>query len=150
MPTKHDAAKQLVRTQVWDALDAAGAGYDETAHGRIPNFKGSDPAAARLAELDARKKSRVIKAVPDKAQLPVRARALADGVYMAVPKLATLKPFYLLDPAALDVPALEAAASRVAATVAPTVEVDALRPVDVVCTPSWAVRRSGSAIRMRT
>lgn len=131
---------------------SAGAGYDETAHGRIPNFKGSDPAAARLAELDARKKSRVVKAVPDKAQLPVRTRALEDGklVYMAVPKLATLKPFYLLDPAALDVPALEAAASRVAATVAPTVEVDALRPVDVVCTPSWAVRRSGSAIRMRT
>ncbi|PTH90515.1 5-formyltetrahydrofolate cyclo-ligase [Streptomyces sp. A244] len=148
MPTKHDAAKQLVRTQVWDALDAAGAVHDDTAHGRIPNFKGSELAAARLADLDAWKKSRVIKAVPDKAQLPVRARALEDGklVYMAVPKLATLKPFYLLDPAALDVPPLEAAASRVAATVAPTVEVDALRPVDVVVLGSVAVNRDGARI----
>jgi 5-formyltetrahydrofolate cyclo-ligase len=143
-----DDAKQLVRTQVWNALDAAGAVYDDTAHGRIPNFRGSEEAAARLAELERWKDAVVVKAVPDKAQLPVRARALEEGklVYMAVPKLASAKPFYLLDPAALDVPAIEAATSKVAATIAPTVEVDALRPVDVVVLGSVAVNRDGARI----
>jgi 5-formyltetrahydrofolate cyclo-ligase len=131
-----DDAKQLVRTQVWNALDAAGAVYDDTAHGRIPNFRGSEEAAARLAELERWKDAVVVKAVPDKAQLPVRARALEEGklVYMAVPKLASAKPFYLLDPAALDVPAIEAATSKVAATIAPTVEVDAGADTLVVTT----------------
>ncbi|GAP51424.1 5-formyltetrahydrofolate cyclo-ligase [Streptomyces azureus] len=87
-------------------------------------------------------------AVPDKAQLPVWARALEDCelVYMAVPKLATLTPFHLLDPGALDISPLEAAASRVVATVAPTVEIDALRPVDVVVLGSAAVNRDGARI----
>lgn len=148
MPATHDDAKRLVRTQVWKALDAADAVHDDTAHGRIPNFRGSEEAAARLAELAGWKKARVVKAVPDKAQLPVRARALDEGkiVYMAVPKLATLKPFYLLDPATLDVPPSEAATSRVAATIAPTVEVEALRPVDVVVLGSVAVNRDGARI----
>jgi hypothetical protein len=35
VPAMQDDAKQLVRTQVWNALDAAGAVYDDTAHGRI-------------------------------------------------------------------------------------------------------------------
>ncbi|WP_405557106.1 5-formyltetrahydrofolate cyclo-ligase [Streptomyces canus] len=148
MSATHDDAKKLVRTQVWDALDAAGAVHDDTAHGRIPNFKGSEEAAARLAGLEAWKNATVIKAVPDKAQLPVRARALEDGklLYMAVPKLATPKPFYLLDPDVLEVPPHEAASSRVAATIAPTVEVDALRPVSVVVLGSVAVNRSGVRI----
>ncbi|MEU6904401.1 5-formyltetrahydrofolate cyclo-ligase [Streptomyces coeruleorubidus] len=143
-----DDAKQLVRTQVWNALDAAGAVYDDTAHGRIPNFRGSEEAAARLAELERWKRAGVVKAVPDKAQLPVRARALEEGklVYMAVPKLASAKPFYLLDPAALDVPAIEAATSKVAARIAPTVEVGGLRPVDVVVLGSVAVNRDGARI----
>lgn len=86
--------------------------------------------------------------MPDKAQLPVRARALEEGktVYMAVPKLATLKPFYLLDPAALTVPPTEAAVSRNAATFAPTVEVDALRPLDLIILGSVAVNRDGARI----
>jgi 5-formyltetrahydrofolate cyclo-ligase len=44
--------------------------------------------------------ARTVKAVPDKAQLPVRARALTEGklVYMAVPRLADALPFFLLDP----------------------------------------------------
>ncbi|WP_328869647.1 5-formyltetrahydrofolate cyclo-ligase [Streptomyces sp. NBC_00287] len=148
MAATHDKAKQRVRTEVWDALDAAGAVHNDTAHGRIPHFKGAEEAADRLAELDAWKSARVIKAVPDKAQLPVRARALADGkvLYMAVPKLATAKPFYVLDPTALDVPPYEAATSRVASTVAPTADVDALRPIDVVVLGSVAVNRSGARI----
>ncbi|WP_328581746.1 5-formyltetrahydrofolate cyclo-ligase [Streptomyces sp. NBC_00370] len=143
-----DQAKQAVRTQVWDALTAADAVHDASVHGRIPNFKGAEEAAGRLSKLPAWQRAGVVKAVPDKAQLPVRARALEEGkiVYMAVPKLATLKPFYLLDPAALTVPPAEAAASRIAATIAPTVDVDALRPLDLIVLGSVAVNRDGARI----
>ncbi|MFB6551278.1 MULTISPECIES: 5-formyltetrahydrofolate cyclo-ligase [unclassified Streptomyces] len=143
-----DRAKQAVRLQVWDTLTAADAVHDPSVHGRIPNFKGAGEAADRLAEHPAWHRADVVKAVPDKAQLPVRVRALEDGktVYMAVPKLATLKPFYLLDPATLTVPPAEAAASRTAAKIAPTVEVDALRPLDLIILGSVAVNRDGARI----
>ncbi|MFD7700332.1 5-formyltetrahydrofolate cyclo-ligase [Streptomyces caelestis] len=143
-----DRAKQAVRTQVWDALTAADAVHDLSVHGRIPHFKGAEQAADRLAALPVWQRASVVKAVPDKAQLPVGARALEEGktVYMAVPKLVSLKPFYLLGPAALTVPPAEAAASRTAAAIAPTVEVDALRPLDLIVLGSVAVNRDDARI----
>lgn len=143
-----DQVKQAVRTQIWDALTAANAVHDASVHGRIPNFKGTGDAAARLAKLPAWRSATVVKAVPDKAQLPVRARALEEGktVYMAVPKLATLRPFYVLDPATLPLPPAEAAASHTAATIAPTVDVDALRPLDLIILGSVAVNRDGARL----
>jgi 5-formyltetrahydrofolate cyclo-ligase len=143
-----DRAKQAVRTHVWDALTTAEAVYDTFVHGRIPHFKGAEQAAARLAALPVWQRASVVKAVPDKAQLPVRARALEEGktVYMAVPKLATPKPFYLLDPATLTAAPVEAATSRTAAAIAPTVEVDALRPLDLIVLGSVAVNRDGARI----
>ncbi|MEV0849786.1 5-formyltetrahydrofolate cyclo-ligase [Streptomyces sp. NPDC049954] len=143
-----DRAKQAVRTQVWDALTAAHAVHDASVHGRIPHFKGAEEAATRLAALPAWRRASFVKAVPDKAQLPVRVRALEEGktVYMAVPKLAAQKPFYLLDPAALTVPPAEAAVGRTAAAIAPTVEVDALRPLDLIVLGSVAVNRDGARV----
>ncbi|MEU0760390.1 5-formyltetrahydrofolate cyclo-ligase [Streptomyces microflavus] len=143
-----DEAKQAVRTRIWSTLTTADAVHDASVHGRIPNFKGSGEAAARLARLPAWQGASVVKAVPDKAQLPVRVRALEEGktVYMAVPKLATPKPFYLLDPTTLTAPPIEAAHSRVAATTAPTVEVDALRRLDLIILGSVAVNRDGARI----
>ncbi|MGW3200668.1 5-formyltetrahydrofolate cyclo-ligase [Streptomyces sp. NPDC001118] len=148
MRAQVDQEKQQVREKVWSLLDASSAVLDATAHGRIPNFKGSETAADRLAELEPWHNPRVIKAVPDKAQLPVRARALAEGktVFMAVPKLADPRPFYLLDPAALSVAPQEAASSKIAATVAPRVEVADLQPVDMVVVGSVAVNRAGARI----
>ncbi|MGC9541853.1 5-formyltetrahydrofolate cyclo-ligase [Streptomyces sp. UG1] len=148
MRTRMDQEKQQVREKVWDLLDASSAVLDTTAHGRIPNFKGSETAAERLAELKPWHDARVIKAVPDKAQLPVRARALAEGkiVFMAVPKLADPRPFYFLDPAVLPVPPQEAASSRTSAAVAPRVDVADLRPVDLVVVGSVAVNRAGVRI----
>jgi hypothetical protein len=62
-------------------------------HGHIPDFAGKEDAAARLAYLEIWKQARVIKCNPDRAQLPVRVRALQEGklLYMAVPRLATPK-----------------------------------------------------------
>ncbi|WP_328388096.1 5-formyltetrahydrofolate cyclo-ligase [Streptomyces sp. NBC_00400] len=146
--TDVDREKQQVRERVWDILDANGASHDATTHGRIPNFVGSQEAAARLGELPAWKHARVVKSVPDKAQLPVRALALSEGktVFMAVPKLADPRPFYLLDPAALTIPPTEAASSRIAADIAPKVGVEALQPVDMVVLGSVAVNRAGVRI----
>ncbi|MGH3310111.1 MAG: 5-formyltetrahydrofolate cyclo-ligase, partial [Streptomyces sp.] len=81
--------------RVWSLLDARDAVHDASAHGRIPNFKGSEDAAARLAELPGWQSARTVKAVPDKAQLPARVRALVESktVFMAVPKLAEPRPF---------------------------------------------------------
>ncbi|NUR01826.1 MAG: 5-formyltetrahydrofolate cyclo-ligase [Streptomyces sp.] len=146
--THVDEVKERVRERVWDLLDAERAVLNETAHGRIPNFTGSDAAADRLADLKFWRDARVIKAVPDKAQLPVRARALAEGktVFMAVPKLADPRPFYLLDPAVLPVSPQEAASSKIAAAVAPRVDVADLWPVDMVVVGSVAVNRAGVRI----
>ncbi|WP_328631369.1 hypothetical protein [Streptomyces sp. NBC_00356] len=79
MRTEVDDAKQQVRERIWDVLDAAGAALDQTTHGRIPNFKGSRAAADRLGTLTSWHTARTIKAVPDKAQLAVRAKALDEA-----------------------------------------------------------------------
>jgi 5-formyltetrahydrofolate cyclo-ligase len=62
---------------------------------------------------------------------------------MAVPRLATPKPFYLLDPAALTVAFDIAATSGGAAKAAPKVGVDEMHPVDLVVCGSVAVNRQG-------
>jgi 5-formyltetrahydrofolate cyclo-ligase len=67
-----DRAKQVVRMQVWNALASADAAHDASVHGRIPNFRGTEQAADRLATLPAWQRASVVKSVPDKAQLPVR------------------------------------------------------------------------------
>ncbi|AUS80823.1 5-formyltetrahydrofolate cyclo-ligase [Actinoalloteichus sp. AHMU CJ021] len=137
--------KDKARAHVWDRLAAAAAVHDPDVHGRIPNFISAGAAADRLAELPVWKSAHVIKTVPDKAQRAVRARALRDGklVYMAVPKLARERPFCLLDPAQLEVPPEQAADSHRAIALAPTVDVDEVRPVDLVVCGSVAVNRRG-------
>ncbi|GAA1253212.1 5-formyltetrahydrofolate cyclo-ligase [Prauserella halophila] len=142
-----DRAKQAARESVWQLLEerqAAPAGV----RGRIPAFFGADDAADRLAALPEWTGARVVKAVPDRPQLPVRARALEQGklVYMAVPKLAEPKPFYTLDPAVLTVSPLEAADKGGAAKAGTLVEVDAMRPVDLVVCGSVAVDVHGGRL----
>ncbi|WP_217998125.1 5-formyltetrahydrofolate cyclo-ligase [Nocardia paucivorans] len=137
-------AKHAIRECVWTLLEQQRA-VPQGTHGRIPAFYGAEVAADRLAQLPVWKNARIVKTVPDKAQLPVRARALEEGklVYMAVPELAEEKPFYLLDPAELTVPASEAASSEVAAAVAQRIGLEKMRPVDLVVCGSVAVNRHG-------
>jgi 5-formyltetrahydrofolate cyclo-ligase len=139
-----DQTKQEARERVWSLLEREGAAPPGVA-GHIPNFVGAELAAQRLAELEVWRTARVIKTNPDKAQLPVRARVLHEGklLYMAVPRLATPKPFYLLDPAVLTTPFATAASSAAAANAAPTIAVDEMRPVDLVVCGSVAVNRQG-------
>ncbi|MEU8007598.1 5-formyltetrahydrofolate cyclo-ligase [Catellatospora sp. NPDC049111] len=139
-----DQAKQAAREKVWALLHDVGAALPPGAHGRIPNFVGADLAADRLASLNAWKNARVVKANPDPAQHPVRIQALQEGklLYMAVPRLATPEPFYLLDPAAtteIKTVTTGDGASRHA----PRVNLDQMRQVDLIVMGSVAVNRRG-------
>jgi 5-formyltetrahydrofolate cyclo-ligase len=139
-----DQAKQAIRERVWTLLES-GRAAPAGVHRRIPAFFGAEEAANRLAELPEWQAAKVVKAVPDTAQQPVRARALREGklVYMAVPKLAELKPFSLLDPVALTVSPDEAASKNVAAKIGRKVDVDEMKPVDLIVCGSVAVNRRG-------
>jgi 5-formyltetrahydrofolate cyclo-ligase len=142
-----DEAKAALRDRVWRMLEAHGA-VPEGSYGTIPRFYGDEATAERLAGLDVWRQARTIKANPDWAQLPIRVRALQDGklVYMAVPRMASLQPFYVLDPHTLDVPPEQTAEPATAARVAPCVGVEEMRSVDVVLCGSVAVNRSGARI----
>jgi 5-formyltetrahydrofolate cyclo-ligase len=139
-----DASKHQIRQRMWDLLERERA-VEPGVHGYIPAFEGAEAAADRLASLPVWQAARVVKSVPDRAQQPVRERALLDGklLYMAVPMLADERPFYLLDPRRIAVTAAEAASRTTAANVAPKVGVEEMQPVDVVVCGSVAVNRDG-------
>jgi 5-formyltetrahydrofolate cyclo-ligase len=143
---QHDA-KQDIRERVWDLLEAQRAAPPGV-HGTTPDFHGAGATAARLAEVPEWQQAKVIKANPDHAQLPVRVRALQDGklLYMAVPRMASQRPFYLLEPTHLpDAP--EVAASKAGAERnGHQVGVDEMQPIDLVICGSVAVNRSGVRI----
>ena len=143
--TNVDDQKTAIRGRIWDLLEQHNAVLDADVHGRIPNFVGAEAAADRLAGLPVWQSSHVVKAVPDKAQLAARIRALRENklVYMAVPRLAKQHPFYLLDPVTLTVPPEVAATGDGAAQVARNVGVDELQAIDLVICGSVAVNRDG-------
>jgi 5-formyltetrahydrofolate cyclo-ligase len=145
--TAIDQAKQAIRERVWADLETADV-VEPGVAGYIPDFSDSDLAAARLAVLPVWAKAQIVKAVPDRAQQPVRKRALDDGklVYMAAPRLATVKPFYVLDPRVLPVPPAEAADPAVAAQVAPAVDPNEMQHVDLVVVGSVAVNERGARL----
>jgi 5-formyltetrahydrofolate cyclo-ligase len=96
--TSSHTPKQEVRERIWALLEREGAARFPGTKGRIPNFRGAEQAAARLAELDPWRHAQTIKANPDAPQLPVRRQARRDRktLYMAVPRLTTDKPFVLV------------------------------------------------------
>jgi 5-formyltetrahydrofolate cyclo-ligase len=145
--TSIDQAKQAVRERIWALLERSGV-VEPGVSGYIPAFAGADAAADQLTTLPAWQHAQVIKAVPDRAQLPARARALVAGklVYMAVPKLADALPFYVLDPHNLPVPPEQAADREVAARIARKVGVAEMQPIDLVVTGSVAVNRRGARL----
>lgn len=139
-----DEAKNEVRHRVWDLLTEHRAAQLDV-HGSIPNFEGAELAAQRLAELPAWKQARVVKAVPDKPQAPVRVLGLRQGklLYVAVPKIAAAKPFYELDPSKLPVSPEEAAVPKKAALFARTVDTDEMPKIDLLVCGTVAVNRRG-------
>lgn len=140
--------KQRYRERVWALLERERMARFPGAPGRIPNFAGAKEAAERLAALPAWSKAKVLKANPDSPQLPVRARALADGklLYMAVPRLRERRPFLLLDPTRLGASPRAGASISGATRLGRPVPLSSMRPVDLVVCGSVAVNRRGARI----
>jgi 5-formyltetrahydrofolate cyclo-ligase len=139
------AAKAALRDEVWTRLETPGVRRFPGPRHRIPNFVGAEEAARRLADTDAWRTARTVKANPDSPQWPVRQRALEDGklLYMAVPRLAERDPFFVLDPDHLaDLPR-RASSIKGATASARTVPVSGMEPVDLVVTGCVAVGRDG-------
>lgn len=158
MSRRHDAdaggpeeileAKAALRERAWEALRDEGVDRFPGAEGRIPNFVGAEDAAGRLRGLDVWVDAATLKANPDSPQWPVRQRALEDGkkVYMAVPRLAEERPFFLLDPARIEQSPRKASSIKGASREAVTVEVEELEPVDLVVVGSVAVSEDGARL----
>lgn len=141
-------AKQGIRERIWRRLERAEVARFPGAMGRIPNFIGAEAAADRLAQLPEWRAAAVIKANPDAPQLPVRARALAEGkrVYMAVPRLRERRPFLLLDPNRLSVAPRRAASIVGAGEHGRAVSLPEMEAVDLIVCGSVAVNRRGVRI----
>jgi 5-formyltetrahydrofolate cyclo-ligase len=140
--------KQAVREHVWTLMDRERVARFPGTWGRIPNFEGAGEAADLLGGTAEWTECHVVKANPDAPQLPVRAKALAEGklLYMAVPRLRQRKPFLLLDPARSRVSPRKAASIRGATQVGRPVAISAMRPVDLVVCGSVAVNRRGARV----
>ena len=128
--------KQRVRERIWRRLEDEGVARFPGVRGRIPNFRGAEAAAARLAGQPEWRAARVVKSNPDAPQLPVRRRARHDGktLYMAVPRLADARPFVRVEG---DPTIKRALAEGVPATV------EELGHVDLVVCGTVAVNREG-------
>ncbi|MCU1487702.1 MAG: 5-formyltetrahydrofolate cyclo-ligase [Actinomycetia bacterium] len=142
------AAKADLRIEVWDALQAPGTWRFPGPDNRIPNFVGAERAAELLRGTDEWHAAQTLKANPDSPQLPVRQRALEDGkvVYMAVPRLAEEKPFFLLDPGRLTVKPRQAASINGATKHGRTIDVEDLEPVDMAVVGCVAVSSDGARL----
>ena len=142
------AAKAALRQEAWAAIQAVGAARFPGAEGRIPNFVGAETAAERLRGTPAWRAAVTVKANPDSPQLPVRQRALEDGktVFMAAPRLAQNEPFFVLDPATLDVTPRKAASIKGASGYGRPVDLDDLEPVDLVIAGCVAVASDGARL----
>lgn len=142
-----DQDKQQLREMVWHNLLAANV-VPSDSYGKIPSFVGAERGAELLRSLDVWKHAATVKANPDHAQLHSRAHALSDRklLYMAVPKMASLQPFFRLDPALLDVAAIEAATKGGARRTAQRVGVEDMRPIDLVICGSVAVNTTGARL----
>ncbi len=142
-----DEAKHVIRRRVWDLLVAERV-VERGVHGYVPAFAGAEAAADRLAGLPEWRAAQVVMAVPDRAQQPVRERALGDGklLYVAVPRLAAELPFFVLDPTTLNAAPAEAASKEHAALHARKVGVKDMRRVDLVVCGSVAVNRRGTRL----
>jgi 5-formyltetrahydrofolate cyclo-ligase len=140
-------AKQAIRLHVWDVLERSGV-TEPGVRNHIPAFSGAEITASTLAALPEWEAARVIKAVPDRAQHPIRERALRDGklLYMAVPRLAESPPFYELDLTATAAGAADLASPEGAARLARRVGPSQMRPVDMVVCGSVAVNRAGTRL----
>jgi 5-formyltetrahydrofolate cyclo-ligase len=140
--------KQKIREWIWKLLEQNKVSRFPGARGRIPNFVGSESCARFLNQLPEWQKAKVIKSNPDSPQRQIRYQALKAGkiVYMAVPRLASLKPFVELNPQKLKDHLYEASSIKGASKLGKPVTLDEMRSIDLVVCGSVAVNKNGERI----
>ncbi len=93
------SSREELRYRVWKIMEEKNvASFPRPVYGRIPNFVGSDAAAARLSESGEFKRAGVVKVNPDAPQRRVRELALRAGKLVVVPTPRISGGFLLLDP----------------------------------------------------
>ena len=142
------ARKRAIREAVWARLEREGlAAFPRPVAGRIPNFRGAEQAAARLAATAAFQAAATVKVNPDAPQRPLRYRALREGKRVLVPTPRLRGGFFLLDPAVIPPNRWLAAASITGfARYGQALSLDALPPIDLVVMGAVAVAPDGARV----
>jgi 5-formyltetrahydrofolate cyclo-ligase len=142
------ARKQAIRAKAWARLETEGlATFPRPIIGRIPNFRGAEQAAARLATTPAFQAATTIKVNPDAPQRPLRYRALQAGKRVLVPTPRLRGGFFLLDPDRIP-----AGRQRAAASIAgfekygQPLPLEALPVIDLMVMGSVAVAPDGARV----
>ncbi|TRM79883.1 5-formyltetrahydrofolate cyclo-ligase, partial [Sulfolobus sp. A20-N-F6] len=139
-------SKQDIRNLVWKKLEETNiASFPRPVFGRIPNFKGAEIAAKKLAETEEFKKAEIIKVNPDSPQYKVREFALRMGKKVLVPTPRLRGDFYLLDPKRIS---NYSEASRISgfSKYGIKVNIEELDKIDLVVVGSVAVTLSGDRV----
>ncbi|HEX2186742.1 MAG TPA: 5-formyltetrahydrofolate cyclo-ligase [Chloroflexota bacterium] len=147
-PLSARARKQEIRESVWARLDAEGLStFPRPVRGRIPNVRGADAAAERLAQTPEWRAARVVKVNPDAPQRPVRYRALKEGKVLLMPTPRLREGFLRVDPSGLRPAQLFAASSIGGAfELGDRVGLDDLPAIDLLVSGSVAVSADGDRV----
>jgi 5-formyltetrahydrofolate cyclo-ligase len=140
--------KEILRKEVWSALQEKKVSRFPGTEGRIPNFIGAEKCARILSDYPLWKEAKVIKANPDSPQRAIRQKALEAGkiIYMAVPRLHAEKPFIELDPKRLNCSPYQASSIKGAAKYGRPVSLDEVRKIDLIVCGSVAVNLNGARV----
>lgn len=111
--------------------------------GRIPNFKGAERTAERLAVLPEFQRAGVVKVNPDSPQKAVRRAALSEGKTLIMPSPRLRCGFLILDSKTIGVSVEKASTIRGALRHGKPCRIEDLPRVDLVVTGSVAVSRHG-------
>ena len=141
-------SKDDIREKVWRLMEEKHIARFPGARGRIPNFIGAERCARLLHQWPLWGKAKRIKANPDSPQRAIRQRALEEGkvIYMAVPRLQSLKPFIELDPTYLKVSPFHASSIKGASIHGRPVSIDDIEKIDLIVCGSVAVNRKGARV----
>ena len=135
--------KQAIRLAVWQMLDANGIStFPRPVRGRIPNVRGADAAAERLAQTPEWQAAQVMKVNPDAPQRPVRFRALKEGKTLLMPSPRLREGFLLLK----TDQAWDASSIKGAFKLGKMIGLDDLPPIDLLVFGSVAVSPDGDRV----
>jgi len=138
-------SKASARQYVWDTLkEQRQARFPFPIHGRIPNFKRAEAAAARLFEQSPWNHAKYLKINPDSPQRPVRMEALKRGITYFMPTPRLKGGFKKFDPAYIGAENFaKATALSTCNEWAEEIPLEAMPQVDAIVTGSVAVTRTG-------